>query len=292
MPGWAKSLRLVLAWSVVLAGGCQPAKRPGLPPFRPAAGDPAVADLPMFRVRVVRLVHRVRPDAPMEDVWRLLGTTSLPHEKRALWEANDLRVGDGAQLAADRMNELLVSTADRTTSVHAVLTRENLDFRISLGGERDALDVLWTDEAGRLNGRHFEQARTEFRCVCRSDAKDGRAVLLAVVPEVLYGNEVLRWVRTESGHAQKLGRRTFSLSDLAAEVRLEPGRLLVLGGRRSSSLSLGGVCFYEVRGADTYVQTLILTADRVMPGEGAAGGGAVPFLPPAGAAGRAGSGAP
>jgi hypothetical protein len=290
MLGWAKGALLALAWSAALAAGCQPAKRPTLLPLRPTPGDATGADLPMFRVRIVRLVHRVRPDAPMEDVWRLLGTTNLPHEKRALWEANDLRVGDGAQLAADRMNELLTSTADRTASVNAVLTRENLDFRIAMGGERDALDLLWTDDAGRLSGRHFDEARTEFRCVCRSDAKDGRAVLLAIVPEVLYGKEVLQWVHTESGYSQKLARRTFSLSDLGAEVRLEPGRLLVVGGRRSSSLSPGGAFFHETRGPDTYVQTLIITADRVLPGAGPAEGGPVPFLPPAGAAGGSGIG--
>jgi hypothetical protein len=290
--GRARGALLILAWSAALAGGCQSTKRPTLLPLRPTFGDAAGADLPMFRVRIVRLIHRVRPDAPMEDVWRLLGTTNLPHEKRALWEANDLRVGDGAQLAADRMNDLLTNTADRTASVNVILTREDLDFRIAMGGEREALDLLWPDEAGRLSGRHFDEARTELRCVCRSDAKDARAVRLAVVPEVLYGKEVLQWVRTESGYAQKLARRTFSLSDLGAEVRLEPGRLLVIGGRRSSSLSVGGAFFHETRGPDTYVQTLIITADRVLPGTGPAEAGPVPFVPPAGAAGGPGRGSP
>jgi hypothetical protein len=121
--GRARGALLILAWSAALAGGCQSTKRPTLLPLRPTFGDAAGADLPMFRVRIVRLIHRVRPDAPMEDVWRLLGTTNLPHEKRALWEANDLRVGDGAQLAADRMNDLLTNTADRTASVNVILTR-------------------------------------------------------------------------------------------------------------------------------------------------------------------------
>ena len=73
-------------------------------------------------------------------------------------------------------------------------------------------------------------------------------------------------------------RASFTLTDLAAEVRLPPGRLLVLGGRRSSDLSLGGTFFYEPRGPDTWIQTIILTAEGVQPGQ-IPEGQAVPFLP-------------
>jgi len=275
---------LALAGGAALVAGGQPAARPSLPALQPIPGNRDLAGLPMFRIRIVRLVHRVRPDAPMEDVWRLLGATGLPYEKRVLWEANDLRVGEGGQMAADRMNDLVVNTADRTATVQAVLTRENLDFRLSVGGEREALDLLWTDGTGRLSGRHFDDARVEFRCVCRSDPKDERAVVLAIVPEVLFGKEALRWVQTATGYAQKLDRQTFSMSDLRAEVRLEPGRLLVLGGRCTSPLSPGGAFFNETRGPDTYVQVLILTAERLPPGTAPAESGPVPFLKPAGAA--------
>jgi hypothetical protein len=237
----------------------------------------------MFQVRILRLTQRLRPDAPMEDVWRLLGTTNVPHEKRLLWDANELRIGEGAQLAADRMNELLAGTTERSTTANDLTTRENMEFRIAMGGDRDSLDILWTDAAGILCGRHFEEARADFRVVCRSDLKDLHAVDLAIVPEVVYGKETLQWVRTESGFAQKMERRNAALSDLAAEVRLQPGRLLVIGGHAASSLSLGGALFHETRGPDTYVQTLIITADRLLPGEAPAGG-TVPFVPSAGPA--------
>ena len=155
-----------------------------------------------------------------------------------------------------------------------------MEFRIALGGDRDSLDVLWTDAAGVLCGRHFEEARADFRLVCRSDPKDLHTVDLAIVPEVVYGKEVLQWVRTESGVSQKMERRNAALSDLAAEVRLQPGRLFVIGGHGASSLSLGGALFHETRGPDTYVQTLIITADRVVPGQVPLGS-TVPFMAPA-----------
>ena len=254
-------------------------------PLHPMPGDPAITALPMFQVRILRLTQRLRPDAPMEDVWRLLGTTNVPYEKRQLWEANELRLGEGARLAADRMNELLVETPDRTTTVNELATRENMEFRIAMGGDRDSLDLLWTDAAGVLCGRHFDEACADFRLVCRSDPSDVHLVDLAIVPEVIYGKEVPQWVRAGSGYSQKLERRSAPVSDLAAEVRLQPGRLLVISGRRTSPLSLGGALFHEVRGPDAYVQTLIITADRLLPGE-VAPDTPVPFLLPARPAGK------
>jgi len=270
----------------MLAAGCQPspAERQSLR-LRPLPPSPALANAPMIRLRVVRLQHRLRPDAPVEDLWRLLGTTNVPHEKRAFWNANDLRLGDGAGLAADRMNELVAETPDRSAVVSIVLVRENMDFVISLGGEREGLDLVWSDASGQLAGRHFDKALPLFRLVCRADPEEPNGVRIALVPEVQYGPEQLRWIRTEEGLARRMARASFTLTDLAAEVRLPPGRLLVLGGRRSSDLSLGGSFFYEPRGPDTWVQTIILTAEWVQPGQ-IPEGQAVPFLPPAAPAGK------
>ena len=273
----------VLAAAALAWAGCgQPPAAPRDPfRLRTMPGDPATAGVPMFQVRVVRLQHRLRPDAPIEDVWRLLGTTNVPHEKRALWEANELRLGDGARLAADRMNELLSETPDRAATMSTLLVRENLDFVISVGGERNALDVLWTDLSGKLLGRCFEEALAEFRLVCRSDPDDPKAVRIALAPEVLYGREQMRWVRTETGAPiQRMSRESFVLADLAAEVRLSPGRLLVIGARRTSDVSLGGAMFYERRGPDLWYQTIIVTVERVVPGQAPEGEGVPLRVPP------------
>jgi len=269
---------------LVVAAGCgrpAAATRGGIN-LKPMTPDAASVAVPMFQVRVVRLQHRRRPDAPVEDIWRLLGTANVPHEKRALWEANDLRLGDGAGLAAERLNELLTETPNRQAHVSELLVRENLDFVISLGGERDALDLLWTDAGGRLLGRHFDQALAQFRFVCRTDPADPAVVRIALAPEVLYGTERMRWIRAERGLIQQMGRDAFVLTDLAAEVALRPGRMLAIGGRAPAEgpgLSFGGAVFFECRGPDMWYQTLILTAQRAAPGP-ATQGGRVPFLPP------------
>lgn len=279
-PSCAIALCL-LAVAALAAAGCDrpaPAGRDAIR-LKPMPGDPSAAGIPLFQVRVVRLQHRLRPDAPIEDVWRLLGTTNVPYEKRSLWEANDLRLGEGAQLAADRMNELVTETADRAANVHTLMVRENTDFVIPVGGERDTLDLVWSDPDGRLLGRCFEDAVVEFRLVCRSDPDDPKAARIALAPEVRYGKDEMRWVRTEAGMVQRMARSTLVLSDLAAEVRLVPGRLLVLGGRRSSDISLGGAMFYERRGPDSWYQTIIVTAERAQPGQ-VPEGATVPFLAP------------
>jgi hypothetical protein len=271
----------VLVMAAALAAGCEsppPAREPIVLRPMPAGNEPG--EVRAFQVRFVFLQHRVRPDAPVEDMWRLLSTTSIPYEKQALWEKNDLRMGEGARLAAERMNELATETPDRTAQVSILTVREDQDFLISVGGERETLDILWTDAAGRLMGRRFERAVTQFRCVCRRDTEAG-GVRIALVPEVTYGEERMRWVRGESTMVPRTARASFDVMDLAAEVHLEPGRLLVLGGRRSSDVSLGGAMFHEKRGPDVWVQTVIVTAEPLRPGQ-IPEGGTVPFLTPAG----------
>ncbi len=251
--------------------------------LKPMAPKDGATPKTMYQVRTVFLQHRLRPDAPIEDVWRLLGTGNVPHEKRALWEANDLRLGDGANLAAERLNELLAETPDRTAKVRDLVVPENLDFAIALGQEREAIDLVWTDAAGRLVGRHFDEAATRLRVVCRHDPSDPAAVRIALVPEVQYGKERMRWVRTGQGHVQKMGRSSCVLSDLAAEVRLPPGRLLVIGPTSPTAgpgISFGGAGFFHRRGPDTWQGTIILTAQRTVPGK-APRSGKIPFLPPA-----------
>jgi hypothetical protein len=240
---------------------------------------------PMFQLRVVVLSHRLRPDTPIEDIWRLLGTTNIPYEKRALWEINDLRLGDGARLAADRMNALATETPDRAAHARMLYARENFDFPIPLGGERDAIDFLWTDAAGRLAGRHFDRALVQLRCVCRGDPDDPAAIRLALVPEVLYGPDEMHWVQTGNSITQKMVRASFVLTDLAAEVRLTPGRILVigprsaaLGGKATPDLGLGAAMMHEQRGPDLWTQTIILTAERAVP-EQVPEGGSIPLMP-------------
>ncbi|HET6441026.1 MAG TPA: hypothetical protein VFH53_01515 [Phycisphaerae bacterium] len=274
----ARLSALALALALASATGCAPRREPIV--LRPIAGAPGLANRPTFRVRVVRLVHRIRPDAPVEDVWRLLGTTDVPYEKRGLWAANDLRLGDGARLAAERMNELVVQTSDRTVQIVELLVRENMDFRITLGPERENLEVLWTDAAGHISGRRFSGAQPGLRLVCRRDASDPATVCIAFVPAVTYGAEALHWVQTASGPVQRAGRQEFTATDLAAEVGVAPGRMLVLGAERRSPVSLGGAFFYEQRGPDLWAQTIVLMAEEV-PRVKVPPGTTIPFLPPA-----------
>jgi hypothetical protein len=271
----------------LLAVGCETAPPNQPVRLRPLPGVDAPAAAPMFHIRMVTLSHRMRPDAPVEDIWRLLGTTNVPYEKRTLWETNDLRLGEGARLAADRMNQLATETPDRAAHVQVFFVRENFDFAIPAGGERDAVDILWTDAAGRMAGRHFDKAITQFRCVCRSDPEDPAALHLALMPEVAYGPEEMRWVQVGNSVTQKMLRATFPLTDLAAEVRLAPGRLLVIGGpprlragtgKGAAGLSLGGVFFHGRRGPDTWSETIILTAERTGPGQ-VPESGTIPFMP-------------
>ena len=237
-----------------------------LKPMRPGSGD---VQPRMYQIQIVRLRHRLRPDAPLEDTWRLLGTTGVPHEKRALWQANDLRLGEGGQLAAERLQELIRETPDRTARFNRLVIPENTDFVVESGGARTGLDVVWTDAEGRLAGRHFDRASPRFRLVCRPPPDDPQAVCIALVPEIAYGDPRLRYERTQTGFARRMAPDAFIVRDLAAEMRLAPGRMLVLGAQRSSDVSLGGAFFFERRGPDLWKQTLLVSARPLPPGTAA-----------------------
>ncbi len=250
------------------SGEAEKAGRSGGLRLRAMPPGPEVAAVPMYRVRIVRMLHRGRPDAAEDDLWQVLKATSVPHAKRSLWSANDLRLAEGESPAVDVLQELLAASSDREVKVHTVYVRENQDFRVTFGPRRETVDILWTDEAGRLHGRHFEDAQVEFRVVCRRRSDDEPlTVSVAIVPEVLYGRERLRWVRTATGYTRQAGRSRFALTDLAVEVPLENERLLVLGGDRSSEVSLGGAYFHERRGPDVWVQTAVFTVVPVSPAE-------------------------
>ncbi len=256
----------LVALALLLAVGCDREEtRRRRTVLRNLPGNPAVAAVPMYRVHVVRLRHRMRPDAPEEDVWRLLGAQAVPDGKARLWFQNDLLIGEGAGIAADRVEALLTETPDREVATSEIRVRENFDFRLSLGFERDTLDFVWTED-GELRGRHFEAARADLRFVCRRDPDNPDAVVLAVVPEVSHGEERLKWVETAAGFTKQMVRPRFTLDALAVEAALRPGRMLVVGGRRRSPVSLGAVWFYDRRGPDLWKQTLILTAELYLPG--------------------------
>jgi hypothetical protein len=133
-------------------------------------------------------------------------------------------------------------------------------------------------------GRHFDKAVVQYRLVCRSDPDDPEGVRIALVPEVLSGSEEMHWVRSESGaFVQRFERAAFTMSDFAAEVRLPAARLLMLGGRGSTDLSLGGAFFHERRGPDEWAQTIILTVQRMKPGQMPESGSVPLVQPPPGA---------
>ncbi len=234
--------------------------------LRPLRGKEDDASPPMYQVQVVRLRHRMRPDAPLEDTWRLLGTTRVPHEKRALWQANDLRLGEGGHLAAERLQELVRESPDRTARFSRLVIPAGNDFVVDSGPPQTGLDVVWTGADGRLAGRRFQRATPRFRLVCRTVPDDPKAVIIALVPEIAYGEQRLRYKRTEHGFTQRMGRDRFTPADLAAEVRLDPGRMLAIGADRSSDVSLGAALCYERRGPDLWKQTLLISARALPPG--------------------------
>jgi hypothetical protein len=237
--------------------------------LKPMPGEADPAEPLLYQVQIVRLEHRLRPDAAVEDVWGLLGTAHVPHEKHALWRANDLRLGEGGDLAGQHLRGLLTETPDRTIRASTLMVRENMDFVIELGRPRTNFDVVWADADGRLGGRHFDEGTVQFRFVCRRWPGDPRAVCVALAPEVAFGPQRMRYERTEHGFTGRMRPEIVTVQGLEAEVRLDPGRILLVGAARSSDLSVGGVFFFERRGPDRWQETLLLA---VRP----AGAGATP----------------
>jgi len=222
-----------------------------------------------YQVRLVRLRHRLRPDAPLEDVWGILGADPVPHQKAALWRANDLRLGVGGPLAMDHLSDLMTETPDRTVRPSTLVVRENLDFVVEIGGVRPELHLVWTEADGRLAGRRFDTCRARFRLVCRRDPNDIRAVCIALAPEIAHGQQRMRYVRTDTGFIQEMRPDLFTVDGLEAEVALASGSLLLIGGDRSSAVSLGGAMLFDPRGPDVWKETILVAAQVAGPGAAA-----------------------
>lgn len=238
--------------------------------------DPTLAGKPAFQLRFTFIRHRMAASAKSDDLWRFFDEGVLPEDARALWNKNDLRAGLGGQIAVDRVNKLLTTRSEDYTFIQKVVgLREGTEMAVALtgsialpatGGSRrgEVIRLLYENETGQKMGRSFTDTAVRFIIRCRTDPDDPEYIRIKMTPQVVHGREVPRFVRTRTGIVSRRTRPRFTFGFLSAEVRVPPKNVLILGGRQTSPLSLGGHFFFDRQATDTWSTIVVIVPERVV----------------------------
>ena len=171
--------------------------------------------------------------------------------------------------------------------------REDVEAAISLAGvgalpalkgrpkrdtaAEDLVQLLYVNEHGRKMGRSFSDAACRMAIKCRVDPDKPNNILVQLCPQVEYGKRRMRYVRNGNKITARRARRHFSFSFLSTEVSSPPKHILVLGGRQTSPLSLGGFCFFDRQATQTWARTIVIVPERIT---GELKGGKTPMARP------------
>ncbi|MDK1031597.1 MAG: hypothetical protein QGD94_06300, partial [Planctomycetia bacterium] len=134
------------------------------------------------------------------------------------------------------------------------------------GGSRrgEVIRLLYENETGQKMGRSFTDTAVRFIIRCRTDPDDPEYIRIKMTPQVVHGREVPRFVRTRTGIVSRRTRPRFTFGFLSAEVRVPPKNVLILGGRQTSPLSLGGHFFFDRQATDTWSTIVVIVPERVV----------------------------
>ena len=201
---------------------------PSSAPTGGAIGDTAVDDLSAARVH--------------EDIWRRIDETVVAPEVRQALRRNGLRLGK-VQGVAD-FNERLsrirrhpgptasvleIAEVDSDLSHQARLItcrigkRYELPVRQPSAGEQAVLVTL----GGKTVGQTLSQPQPLF--ALRATAADVNSIRLSLRPEIQHGAARQTWVGSDAALRIDNRRASWSFEELAAEVPLEKGGILVAG---------------------------------------------------------------
>ncbi len=177
-----------------------------------------------------------------EDIWQWIDETVVAPEVRQALRRNGLRLGKAQRVAdfTERLNRirrnpgqpasvLEVAEVDSDLSHQARMItcrigkRYELPVRQPSAGEQAVLVTL----GGKTVGQTLSQAQPLF--ALRATAADVNSIKLSLRPEIQHGAMRQTWVGSDAALRIDNRRATWSLDELAAEIPLEKGGILVAG---------------------------------------------------------------
>lgn len=213
--------------------------------------------------------------AEVEQLWQGTDQTLLPMELRHDWERNGMRIGKvqktldfEAQLSRVRRPPEVTASAMEATDVHSDLSHQSRRITCRVG-KRYELPVRQPSPAQQTvlvrlgdETRGRTLARSQPLFALRATAADVHSIALSLRPEVQHGDMRQTWVGSDAALRLDNRRESWNLDELAAEVRLEKGAILVVGGV-DPPLGLGQLMFTGVtaEGDDDRVLMIIRVAE-------------------------------
>lgn len=213
--------------------------------------------------------------AEVEQLWRGIDQTLLSMELRHDWERNGMRIGRvqktldfESQLSRIRRRPEETASAMEATDVHSDLSHQSRRITCRVGkryelpvrqpspNQQTVLVRLGNETSGRT------LARSQPLFALRATSADVHSIALSLRPEIQHGDMRQTWVGSDAALRLDNRRESWNLDELATEVRLEKGAILVVGGV-DPPLGLGQLMFtgLTAEGDDDRVLMIIRVAE-------------------------------
>lgn len=257
VTGRMKRFSNLTCWALLLllvSSGCAtwhaPAVKPtvagGLPTAKPAAGN-AVLDVSFVSLKSRVGASATSPDdtqnpAGDDGLWQYIDEMLVPATTRQQLRRNGLRVGKviltndfATQLQPYRSESMETSQVLEVTNIKSDLSHESkritcrvgkryeLPVRQPAAGDR----VVLVNRDGQTLGQSLPSAQPLFALRVRS--LDTRTVTVQLTPEIQHGPLKQTWVSNDMALRLEPRRDAWVLPELAVELPLQPGEILVVG---------------------------------------------------------------
>ncbi len=215
----------------------------------------------------------ILPDDSGDDIWESIDETVVPAEERRALRRNGLRIGKphkviDFQKRLERLRRRPSSEAMETVDVQSELTHQSrrITFRVGKRYELPVRQPATEDRSvlvtlgDRPIGRTLSRMQPLF--AIRATSIDVHAIRLSLRPEIQYGDLRQTWVGNDAALRMENRRESWVFDELATDVELEQGALLVAGSV-TPAVGLGQHLFrgLTAEGDDDHVLMVIRVAD-------------------------------
>jgi hypothetical protein len=225
-------------------------------------------------LRVVILNRPFRDPAINEVIWRVADEQVLAPAVRRAHEANGLRIGRvTGELPRELETILQEGGAQNPKVVPTNLFTESGEQSLISISEPVAQVSLLVNRDNRVSGKDYQAASGFIRVTARHEGAHG--VALRLVPEIHHGplQRTFPALPNASGFAPRElsirdGQQEEPIRELAADVAVETGQVVVMGCRPESQRSLGSFLFSETaaEGGPSQQRLILIWASRNLPG--------------------------
>lgn len=276
----SRLLTSAIALLCAIAAGCQVFDKPpeaALEQFlRPADTSPDSVTLEIWQARIPLDKERTA-----DAMWEQIDEQRFGADLRRQLVANGLRVGIVGGTPPEVISDLLTlqSEAPETSAMRVIsgqsavpratrqvkqLNRRD-EMSIQVSEVQPEAQVLLSDN-GTMGGKTFQQVQGVY--TLRAESIPGQRVKLRLTPELHHGDLRNRFAGSDHGILlSTVSREREVFEQLAMQVELAPGELLILGCLPDAKASLGGVFHTATAGGQNERKLIVLRLLEVPPSE-------------------------